>query len=144
MLDVVTYRDIQLTTIHSGSILGDIETTVDKSKSWRVTATVKSSTCTLLKIEKEDFMHLVLNSPDSIGDKIRMGAEAVVHFRQKRLREAQRMLVKEKKTVVDAANSESKTATRLRNRVQRASFDSGSGSNRPKISRADGRRKNSR
>ena len=38
VLDNVTYRDVQLATVHSGSILGDIEMTVEKSKSWKVTA----------------------------------------------------------------------------------------------------------
>ena len=72
-----------------------------------------------------------------------MGAEAVDQFRRRRLADAQRMLLKEKKTAVDAANSESKTATSLRTRVLRASFDNAGGSrgaSRQGMSRAGGRR----
>ena len=94
-------------------------------------------------MDRHDFEHLVLNSPDSIGEKIRMGAEAVNQFRRRRLVDAQRMLLKEKKTAVDAANSESKTAARLRTRVLRASFDNAGGTrtaSRQAHSRVGGRR----
>ncbi|GMH67047.1 hypothetical protein TL16_g04577 [Triparma laevis f. inornata] len=116
VLDTVTYKEVQLATINTGSILGDIETTVDLVKSWKVAATVKSSTARVLVMTKEDFVHLVLNSPGDVGEKIRSGAEAVFRFRRERLLEAQRLKLKEKKVQVDKKNSESKTVEKLRQR----------------------------
>ncbi|GMI14423.1 hypothetical protein TrVE_jg13212 [Triparma verrucosa] len=127
VLDSVTFKSVQVATIHTGSILGDIETTVEKSKSWRVTAKVKSATAKVLRMEKEDFIHLVLNSPGDVGEKVKLGAEAVHQFRKERIRDAKRMKLKEKKVQVDKKNSESKTVENLRQRVQRASFKVGGG-----------------
>jgi len=121
MLDSVSYTEVKLASLFGGSILGDIELTAEKSKTYMVTAKVMSSSCTVLRISKEDFQHLILNAPDSnVGRLITEGAAATYEFRKQRLLEAQKVKKLEKKEKVDKQNSEASTVMRLRNKVKRA------------------------
>ena len=123
ILGSVTYEEVKLASITNGAILGDIETTVDKSPTYKVTARVATSKCTVLKMLVDDFDVLVLNAPDtSIGRIIREGAAATHDFRKQRLLEAQKARMLEKKKKVDMINSNSKIVQRLRSKARRATF----------------------
>eukprot|EP00520_Triparma_pacifica_P018266 CAMPEP_0118658526 /NCGR_PEP_ID=MMETSP0785-20121206/14617_1 /TAXON_ID=91992 /ORGANISM="Bolidomonas pacifica, Strain CCMP 1866" /LENGTH=608 /DNA_ID=CAMNT_0006551553 /DNA_START=12 /DNA_END=1835 /DNA_ORIENTATION=- len=139
VLDSVSFTEVKLASLLGGSILGDIELTVEKSKTYRVTARVKSSSCVVLKMSKQDFKDLILNAPDSVvGGLIRSNAAATYEFRKKRLLEAQKVKKLQKKEKVDKKNAEASTVARLRNKVKRASFDRRPSFDRPKFELPDG------
>ncbi|GMH54880.1 hypothetical protein TrRE_jg7753 [Triparma retinervis] len=139
VLDSVSFTEVRVASLLSGSILGDLELTVEKSKTFRVTARVKSSSCVLLKISTDDFKDLILNAPDSkVGQLIRRNAAATSEFRKTRLLEAQEAKKLEKKEKVDKKNSEASTVAKLRSKVKRASFDKQPSFDRPKFEPPEG------
>lgn len=120
VLDSVSFTEVRVASLLSGSILGDLELTVEKSKTYRVTARVKTSSCVMLKMSTDDFKDLILNSPDSdVGQTIRSNAAATSAFRKTRLLEAQKAKKFEKKVKVDKKLSEASTVSKLRNKVKR-------------------------
>jgi CRP-like cAMP-binding protein len=120
VLDSVSFTEVRVASLLSGSILGDLELTVEKSKTFRATARVKSSSCVLLKISTDDFKDLILNAPDSkVGQLIRRNAAATSEFRKTRLLEAQEAKKLEKKEKEDKKNSEASTVAKLRSKVKR-------------------------
>ncbi|GMI35508.1 hypothetical protein TrCOL_g10327 [Triparma columacea] len=135
----VSFTEVRVANLLSGSILGDLELTVEKSETYRVTARVKTSSCVMLKMSTDDFKDLILNSPDSdVGQTIRSNAAATSAFRKTRLLEAQKAKKFEKKVKVDKKLSEASTVSKLRNKVKRASFDRRPSFDRPKFELPEG------
>ena len=119
LLDSASDAAVIVADVYAGCILGDQEVVLDHHKHHKVTATVKSATCTVLAMSKKDFVTRVLKAPDETGEMIRQACVAVKAFREERLASVQRDKRLEKRDKNEKKFGENNIVSKMRAKIER-------------------------